>query len=113
LLLTHAERGHAIGTDAAQFSVDIGCVDFELREGDRSHRRILRRPIEAGSGKQLHIAFLDPRRHAVAIELDLVDPVTDRSALWRPASKAAVRSNGEEACLVFEAPWRGTGVMLG
>jgi hypothetical protein len=52
------ERSHAIGADAAQFSVDVCCVDFELREGGRGHR-ILFRPVEAGPRKQLHTAFLD------------------------------------------------------
>jgi len=68
------ERGHAIGADAAQLSVDIGCVDVELREGGRSDR-VFFRPIKAGPGKKIHMAFLNPRPHAVTVELDLVNPL--------------------------------------
>jgi hypothetical protein len=33
------------------------------------------RPIQAGSGEQLDLVAIDPRVHAVAVVLDLVQPI--------------------------------------
>ena len=32
-------------------------------------------PVEPGPGKKLHAAIVDARRHAEAIEFDLIDPL--------------------------------------
>jgi hypothetical protein len=79
-------------------------ADF-ARKGGRNHRVFLC-PVEAGPRKQIHMAFLDPRRHAVAVELDLVDAVRTGRRFWRPALKAAVRSSAGEAYLVLKRPLR-------
>jgi hypothetical protein len=65
-LLHDLEGGHTIRSDAAEFAVDIGHPDLELREG-RGGRRILRRPVEARSGQELHPAVLDTGGHAIAV----------------------------------------------
>src|SRR5712692_2500271 len=45
----------------------------ERRHG-RGDRRIFMRPVEPGAGQQLDGAPVQPRMHAVAVELDLVQP---------------------------------------
>jgi hypothetical protein len=54
----------------AQLQVKTAYIDGELC-GVRSDGVT----VEAGPGKQIHLPFLNPRRHAVAVELDLVDPL--------------------------------------
>jgi hypothetical protein len=73
-LLHDLERGHAIGSDATQFSVDISRFALELRKGGRNCR-VFFRPIEAGPRQQIQLAALNPRRHAIAVKLDFVSPL--------------------------------------
>jgi hypothetical protein len=68
------ERGHAVGPHAAKLSVDIGGLDLELGECGCS-RRIFLRPIEAGAGEEPDFALVDPGRHPVAVEFDLMHPL--------------------------------------
>jgi hypothetical protein len=69
--------GHAIGTQRAQLAVDIG-----RRRRQRLQRldadAVLLRPIEAGAGQQLGLSAGEPGVHAVAVLLDLVQPVRAR-----------------------------------
>ena len=59
--------------NAAQFAVEIGLPRAERRYG-RGDRRIFMGPVEPGAGQQPHIATVQPRMHAVAVELDFVQP---------------------------------------
>ena len=72
--LDHAERGDAVGKDAAQFAVEIGLARAERRHG-RGDRRIFVGPVEPGAGQQLARAAVEPRMHAVAVEFDFMQPV--------------------------------------
>ena len=54
-LLHQLERGHAVGTDAAQLTVDVCRLHWELGEG-RGRCRILCRPVESGPGEELNLA---------------------------------------------------------
>ena len=66
--LDHAERGDAVGAHAAQFAVEIGLARAERRDG-RGDRRIFVRPVEPGAGQQPHRAAVEPRMHAVAVDI--------------------------------------------
>src|SRR5271166_4634332 len=54
-LLHQLERGHAVGTDAAELAVDVCRLHWELGEG-RGRGRILCRPVESGAGEELDLA---------------------------------------------------------
>ena len=60
--------------DAAEFAVEIGGLHVQVRER-RDGAWIFGRPVEAGSGQELHAAIVDARGHAIAVELDFVDPL--------------------------------------
>ena len=72
--LDHAEGGDAVREDAAQFAVEIGLARIERRHGRRD-LRVLVRPVEPGAGQQLDRAAVEPRMHAVTVELDFVQPL--------------------------------------
>jgi hypothetical protein len=72
--LDHAERGNAVGSHAAQFAVEIGLAGAERRDG-LSDRRIFVRPLEPGARQKAHGAAIEARMHAVAVELDFVEPL--------------------------------------
>jgi hypothetical protein len=71
--LDHAEGGDAVGAHAAQLAVEIGLFGPERRDGP-GDRRIFMRPVEPGAGEQPHRAAFEARMHAVAVELDFVQP---------------------------------------
>jgi hypothetical protein len=66
--------GDAVGKDAAQFAIEIG-----LARAERRHRlgdvRIFMRPVEPGAGQKARGAAIEPRMHAVAVELEFVEPL--------------------------------------
>jgi hypothetical protein len=68
------ERGDAVRKDPAQFAVEIGLARAKRRHGF-GDRRIFMGPVEPGAGQQLDRAAVEPRMHAVAVELDFVQPV--------------------------------------
>ena len=72
--LDHAERRDAVGGDAAQLAIEIGPARAEGGHG-LCDRGIFIRPIEPGGGKQLHSKAVETRMHAVAVELDFVEPL--------------------------------------
>ena len=76
--------------------VEIGLVGPERRHG-RGDRRVFMRPVEPGAGQQPHRATIEPRMHAVAVELDLVQP------LW------SVRRLVDERGQLRPDPFRQTG----
>ena len=57
--------------DAAELAVEIGGLHLERRDGVR----IFVGPVEPRPGQQLHAAIVDTRRHAEAVELDLLHPL--------------------------------------
>ena len=62
-----------------KLAVEVGRLYFQRAQGFDG-ALISMRPIQSGSGEQLDLAAIDPRVHAVAVVLDLVQPV---SALGR------------------------------
>ena len=72
-VLDQAERGGAVGANAAQFAVKIGLPRRERRYplGDLP---IFMRPVEPGAGQQSDRATVEARMHPVAVELELVQP---------------------------------------
>jgi hypothetical protein len=71
--LDHAEGGDAVGEDPTQLAVEICLARAERRHG-RGDRRVFMGPVEPGSREQLHRAEIEPSVHAVAVELDFVQP---------------------------------------
>jgi hypothetical protein len=59
--------------DAAELAVEIGGLHVHVGER-RDGAWIFRGPVEARSGQELHTASIDACGHAIAVELDLVDP---------------------------------------
>ena len=57
-----------------ELAVEVGLLDLQRLQG-LDGARILGRPIEAGSGQELHLAAIDPGTDAEAVELDLVRPI--------------------------------------
>src|SRR5262249_34260167 len=84
--LQAAERGHTVMTEGAQFAVEISRLH---RQGTKRFDRagIATRPVEAGAGQQLDLPAIQPGVHAIAVVLDLVQPIIAR---WR-----FVRDTGE------------------
>jgi hypothetical protein len=72
--LDDVERGDAVGTDAAQFAVEIGLAYIERRHGF-GDRRIFVRPVAPGAGQQFDRAAVEPCHHTVAVIFDFVQPV--------------------------------------
>ena len=72
--LNDVEGSDAVGTDAAEFAVEIGLAHIELDHG-LGDRRVLVRPIEPGAGQQFRCAAIDPGVHAVAVVFDFVQPL--------------------------------------
>jgi hypothetical protein len=70
----HAERGDAVGADAAQFAVEIGLARRERRDRRRD-LRILAGPVEPVAGQQPNIAVLEPGMHAEPVVFDFVQPL--------------------------------------
>ena len=80
----------AVGIFGHQFAVDQSRLGRQL--GDRvGDAREFCGPVEALAGQQLDLAVVEPRLQAVAVELDLVDPVAARRAPCRPASPGTAR----------------------
>jgi hypothetical protein len=94
--LDHAEGRDAVREGAAQFAVGIGLARIERRHGF-GDGRIFVRPVEAGAGQQLHSAAVEPRMHAVAVELDFVQPL------------AAFRRRVDQLCELRRDPFRQRG----
>src|SRR5262249_48057264 len=71
--LNDVEGGDAVGTNAAQFAIQIG-----LSRAERGHgfgdRPVFVRPVEAGAGQQFHRAAVEPCMHAVSVVLDFMQP---------------------------------------
>jgi hypothetical protein len=66
--------------DATEFAVNVGGLHAEVRErGDDTW--IFGSPVEPGPGQELHTAIVDPRRHTIAVQLDLVQPLRARGRL--------------------------------
>jgi hypothetical protein len=68
------EAGQSGVVDATEFTVDIGGLHVHVRKR-RDGARIFGGPVQAGSGQELHTAIIDARGHAIAVELDFVDPL--------------------------------------
>src|SRR5262249_5932799 len=103
------EGGDAVGTDAAQFAVEIGLARIERRHG-LGDRRVFVGPVQAGAGEQLHRAAVEPRVHAVAVVFDLMQPAVAvrrrraASAAVLPIPAAPPRPCAPDA--LRSAPWR-------
>jgi hypothetical protein len=61
------------GAHAAEFAVEIGLPGADRCDG-RGDRRIFVCPIETGAGDQPYAAAIEARVHAIAVELDFVEP---------------------------------------
>jgi hypothetical protein len=72
--LDHAEGGGSIRSHTAQLAVQIGLSGGQRLQRFR-HPRELLRPVQASTRQQPHVTALEPRVHAIPIELDLVQPV--------------------------------------
>ena len=66
--------------DAAEFAVEIGGLDVQVRER-RDGAWIFVGPVEPGPSQQLHAAVVDARGHAIAVQLDFVQPLRPRRRL--------------------------------
>jgi hypothetical protein len=60
-----ARRGHAVLADAARFAIKLGRLHPEF-SNSRSGRRVLVRPVEAGSREELDFPAIDPHGDPVA-----------------------------------------------
>jgi hypothetical protein len=69
-----AEHWQAVRVQRAELAVEVGRLCLQRAEGFDG-ALISMRPIQAGSGEQLDIAAIDTRVHAVAVVLDLMQPV--------------------------------------
>jgi hypothetical protein len=72
-ILDQAEGGRAVRPDAAQFPVEIGLLGRERRYR-RRYGRVFMRPVKPGARQQPNGAAVQPCMHAVAIELDFMEP---------------------------------------
>ena len=72
-LLHEAEVGDAVGTHGAEFAVEIGGSDGKFCQGSGGCG-IFGGPVEPGAGEELDLAGCDAGRHAIAVELDFVNP---------------------------------------
>jgi hypothetical protein len=72
--LDHAEGRDAVGEDATELAVEIGLARAERRHG-RGDGRIFIGPVEPGAGQRPDGAVIEARMHAVAVELDFVQPI--------------------------------------
>ena len=72
--LDHAERGDAVGAHAAQFAVEVSLTRGERRYCARD-LRIFVGPVEAVAGEEPHLASVEARMHAEAVEFDFVQPL--------------------------------------
>ena len=72
--LNDVEGSDAVGTDAAEFAVEIGLARVEGRHslGDR---RVFMGPVQPGARQQLDGAAVEPSHHAVAVVFDFVEPL--------------------------------------
>src|SRR5215472_4685069 len=97
-VLDQAERGGAVGPDAAQLAVKIGLSRREQRYrcGDR---RVFMRPVKPGAGQQPDGTPVQPGMHPVAVEFDFMEPV------W-PVGRTD-RFDAPRAILALCSPWRG------
>ena len=74
-----SEARQPFDVNAAKLAVDVGVLHLEVRER-RDGARIFGCPVEAGSGEELHAPVVDARGHAIAVQLDFVNPLRPR---WR------------------------------
>ena len=65
--------------DAAKFPVEISGLDIQVRERCDG-AWIFFGPVEAGPSQQLHAPVVDARRHAIAVQFDLMQPL--RPGRW-------------------------------
>ena len=72
--LDQAERGGAVGADAAQLAVEIGLPRRQRRQR-RGDRRVFVASSRARCGSAAAPRRVEPRMHAVAVELDFVQPI--------------------------------------
>ena len=85
-ILQSSEAGDAILAHHRDLAVQISGADLGQRQG-RGDRPEARRPVEAAAGEHADLAGLEAGRRAVAVQLDLVDPVI--------AGRRLVREGGE------------------
>src|SRR5262249_16837427 len=69
--LDDVERSDAVGSDAAQFAVEIGLARIERRHG-LGDRRVFMGPVQPGARQQLNRAAVKPRMHAVAVVFEFM-----------------------------------------
>jgi len=63
--------------DAAELAIEIGGLHVQVRKRCDG-ARIFVSPVEPSAGQQLRLALVDPRGHAIAVELDLMQPLRPR-----------------------------------
>ena len=73
-VLDQVKGGSTIRRHAAVFTVEVGILHSEPGDG-RGNGRVLRGPVVAPTSEDVHSARIEPRVHAVSVELDLVKPI--------------------------------------
>jgi hypothetical protein len=68
------EAGQARVVDAAEFAIEIGGLHVQGPQR-RDGAWIFAGPVKAGPGEQLHAAVVDACGHAIAVKLDLMNPL--------------------------------------
>src|SRR5438552_1221291 len=72
--LDHAEGARAVGAHAAQLAIEITRAQRKLRQS-LGNRRVFVGPVETTAREQAHLAIINASGHAVAVELNLVQPL--------------------------------------
>jgi hypothetical protein len=75
------EAWQSCAVDAAKLAVEVGCLDVQgLKRRDRA--RIFGAPVEPGPGQKLRAAVVDPRRHAISVQLYFMHPLWARGRVF-------------------------------
>jgi hypothetical protein len=74
------EAGQSGIVDAAELAIEIGGLHLQTRQR-RGGARIFGGPVKAGPGQKLHPPFVDPRGHAISVQLNFMHPLCARGRL--------------------------------
>src|SRR6185437_11906895 len=101
ILLKQRKTGNAVLAFRHQFAVDQRGVGWKLldRGGDG---REFHRPVETFARLERDLAAVEPRLQAIAVELDLVNPVAGAWRLVRQGREARFDEIGEGGAFAID-----------
>jgi len=94
----HGGKGRqAVRADRTEFAVEIGLPDLAAAERRRG-RPVAVGPVQPGAREQAHVAAVNPRVDAVAVELDLMDPPVAGGRLVPQKGELRLDEGRQRAC---------------